>query len=259
MTKGGMTMTNKTTKRALLTSIMARFLCFTMLLGTTYAWFTDSVSSANNIIKSGNLDIGVYYAYPSDLVDGDIPADAWKPVTDEEPIFNNDALWEPGYTEAVFLKFVNEGTLALQYQMKIDILKEVIGKNEADEDIQLSKYINAYACNCFSWDYKDYLFAEREDAISPEGAPTPYYDTLYNAANGDVATPNGDNPLSLDSWQWLEPAETTYATIVLWMPTTVGNEVNYKTGTTAPQIDLGMTVLATQFAYEEDSFGKDYD
>ena len=50
-------MKKNSTKRALITSVVALFLCFTMLLGTTYAWFTDSVSSANNIIKAGNLDI----------------------------------------------------------------------------------------------------------------------------------------------------------------------------------------------------------
>ena len=47
----------KTTKRALLSSVLALFLCFAMLIGTTFAWFTDSVTSANNIITSGNLDI----------------------------------------------------------------------------------------------------------------------------------------------------------------------------------------------------------
>ena len=52
-------MTNKTTKRALLSSVVALFLCFAMLLGTTYAWFTDSATSANNIIKSGNLKINL--------------------------------------------------------------------------------------------------------------------------------------------------------------------------------------------------------
>ena len=54
-------MTNKTTKRALLSSTVALFLCFAMLLGTTYAWFTDEVTSANNVIKSGTLDVVLDY------------------------------------------------------------------------------------------------------------------------------------------------------------------------------------------------------
>ena len=84
-------MTNKSTKRALLTSIMALFLCFTMLLGTTYAWFTDSVSSANNIIAAGNLDIELYHADK-----GTNSAD--EKVTGETKLFDDvdSNLWEPG-------------------------------------------------------------------------------------------------------------------------------------------------------------------
>ena len=51
----------KTTKRALLFSVLSMVLCVSMLMGTTFAWFTDSVTSANNIIKSGNLDLEVEY------------------------------------------------------------------------------------------------------------------------------------------------------------------------------------------------------
>jgi predicted ribosomally synthesized peptide with SipW-like signal peptide len=46
-----------TTKQMLFLSAVSLFLCMSMLIGTTYAWFTDSVSSANNIIKAGNLDV----------------------------------------------------------------------------------------------------------------------------------------------------------------------------------------------------------
>jgi predicted ribosomally synthesized peptide with SipW-like signal peptide len=57
-----MIMTKKrSTKTALLMSVLSLFLCFSMLLGTTYAWFTDSVSSANNIITAGNLDVVLEY------------------------------------------------------------------------------------------------------------------------------------------------------------------------------------------------------
>lgn len=253
-------MAKKHTKKALFTSVMSLVLCFAMLVGTTFAWFTDSVSSGVNTIQSGNLDIGVYYALPSDVVDGDISEEKWKPVKQDESLFNNEALWEPGYTEAVFLKFVNEGSLALEYQLGVDILSEEIGKSMVGNDIQLSNYIQAYACNSFSWDYKDYLFTSREDAIDPAGAPDPFYDTLFNAANGAVNTPNNENPLSMDSWQWLDVEETTYATIVLWMPTSVGNEANHD-GENLPSIKLGLNVVATQYnaVHEKDSFDEDYD
>ena len=55
-------MKKSTTKRALFLSFASMFLCFAMLLGTTYAWFTDSVNSGVNTIVAGNLDVGLEYA-----------------------------------------------------------------------------------------------------------------------------------------------------------------------------------------------------
>ena len=49
--------TKKATKRALLTSVMALVMCVVMLVGTTFAWFTDTASTGVNKIQAGNLDI----------------------------------------------------------------------------------------------------------------------------------------------------------------------------------------------------------
>ena len=77
-------MNNKATKRALVSSVMALFLCFAMLLGTTFAWFTDSVISGNNKITAGNLDVELDY-----YVDGE-----WVSVNGSTDIFDDEALWE---------------------------------------------------------------------------------------------------------------------------------------------------------------------
>ncbi|MBQ3552287.1 MAG: hypothetical protein IJA35_03910, partial [Clostridia bacterium] len=50
------------TKKALISSVIALVLCATMLLGTTFAWFTDTVESSGNIIKSGDLEVKMYWA-----------------------------------------------------------------------------------------------------------------------------------------------------------------------------------------------------
>ena len=51
-------MTNrKSTKRALLGSVMAMVLCLAMLIGATFAWFTDTASTGVNKIQAGNLDV----------------------------------------------------------------------------------------------------------------------------------------------------------------------------------------------------------
>ena len=107
-------MTNlKTTKRALFSSVIALLVCFTMLIGTTFAWFTDSVTSANNIIKSGNLDVEMFWAEGTE----DPATAAWEDAS-ETAIFDYDN-WEPGYVDVKHVQIKNNGTLALKYQVKI--------------------------------------------------------------------------------------------------------------------------------------------
>ena len=55
-------MKQTTTKRRVLASFLSLALCVSMLVGSTYAWFTDTVTSSGNIIKSGTLDVGMLWA-----------------------------------------------------------------------------------------------------------------------------------------------------------------------------------------------------
>jgi len=104
-------MTKRRTKRTLIMSLVSMILCCAMFIGTTFAWFTDSVESANNIIVAGNLDVELEYY--------DTTAQEWKTVG-TEPLFDEDALWEPGHTEVAYLKIKNAGSLALKYQLGIN-------------------------------------------------------------------------------------------------------------------------------------------
>ncbi|MBO5123000.1 MAG: hypothetical protein J6B99_07530, partial [Oscillospiraceae bacterium] len=108
-------MSKKTTKRALAMSFVSVFLCVCMLVGTTFAWFTDSVTSSNNIIKSGTLDVEMYWAKGNEAVP---TTDAGWTNAATGAIFNSQ-LWEPGYVEARHIKIENKGTLALKYQLNI--------------------------------------------------------------------------------------------------------------------------------------------
>ncbi len=245
-------------RKALVSSTLALILCVSMFIGNTFAWFTDTASTSVNRIQAGNLDIEVYYATPADLVDGKVPDDAWKKISADESVFDEDALWEPGYTQIVYFKLVNEGSLALKYQLRINIVNEVLGKNKSGEDIQLSNYIQAYVVNSPD---QNYLFATRDAALHPQGAPDKFSDTLYNAANLgiDTASNGKDTELSLSSEHVLVSKDDVfYATLVLWMPDTVGNEANHD-GVHIPSIDLGINVYATQHTYEYDSNDNQYD
>ena len=101
-------MSKKSTKKALIMSVISLLACVSMLVGSTFAWFTDSVTSAGNKIQAGTLQIDL------ELLDGN----NWVSIKDNpQPIFNYD-LWEPGYTEVKVLKIENEGSLALQWVAK---------------------------------------------------------------------------------------------------------------------------------------------
>ena len=104
-------MSKKSTKRALLMSILSLLLCVTMLMGTTFAWFTDNVTSGRNTIQSGNLDVELEYYNGT----------AWKSVEAATDLFENE-LWEPGHTEVVYLRLSNLGSLALKYQLGINVV-----------------------------------------------------------------------------------------------------------------------------------------
>ena len=218
----------KSTKRALLMSALSLLMCVSMLIGSTFAWFTDSVTSNNNIIKSGNLDVELEY------YDGD----SWEKVTATTNVFEENTLWEPGHTEVVYLKVSNLGTLALKYNLGINIVNEVESVNVAGEALRLSDYI---------------VF----DAI--EDVDTPYADRAAARAavtEADVAKLSAGYTLPGEILAG-EPAE--YVALVVYMPESTGNEANYRTGEVAPEITLGINLMATQMTAEIDSFNNQYD
>lgn len=99
----------KSTKRALLMSTLSLLMCVSMLIGSTFAWFTDSVTSGTNKIQAGNLKIDL------ELLDKE---KGWTSIKkDQTAIFDYDR-WEPGYTDVKILKIENEGTLALKWYAK---------------------------------------------------------------------------------------------------------------------------------------------
>ncbi|MBC8534239.1 SipW-dependent-type signal peptide-containing protein [Yeguia hominis] len=109
---------SKSTKRALITSALAILMCIAMLIGTTFAWFTDTASTAVNKIQSGNLDVALEMS-----TDGT----TWESAEGKTLTFKtkdnraaDQILWEPGCTyELPQLRVVNKGNLALKYKIQI--------------------------------------------------------------------------------------------------------------------------------------------
>ena len=106
------------TKRSLFHSLIALLLCFTTLLGTTFAWFTDVSFSKGNIIQTGNLKAEMYWAD-----DYNAPTAEWTNAKDG-PVFTYDN-WEPGYTDVKYIKVKNEGNLSFKWQLTIEAENEL--------------------------------------------------------------------------------------------------------------------------------------
>ena len=119
----------KATKRALLTSVMALVMCVVMLLGTTFAWFTDTATANVNKIEAGKLDVELYYGDTADGANGT----NWSELVNGSPALkfiqaNNttgaEFYWEPGGTYSLpALKVVNKGNLNLKYKIEITGIK----------------------------------------------------------------------------------------------------------------------------------------
>ncbi len=220
---------SKSTKRALITSALAILMCAAMLIGATFAWFTDTASTAVNKIQAGNLDIELEYS--KDFTE-------WIKVNDTTKLFEESALWEPGRMEVVYLRVKNAGNLALKYTLGIYNLYENRGKNVAGDFYYLSNFVKLGAAEA------DAAYADRAAAIS---AVQDSAKTLKSI--GDTGVVGAD--LAVNN-------EKVYA-MVLYMPTEVGNEANPKNKSWAAKVSFGIRVSATQAVSEYDSYGNTYD
>ena len=124
-------MTNrKSTKRALLGSVMAMVLCLAMLVGATFAWFTDTASTGVNKIQAGKLDVALEMKDAS----GNWVSAEGKTLDFVKAAAGEQVLWEPGCTYTLpELRVVNNGNLALKYMIKITGIKGDAKLNEAIE------------------------------------------------------------------------------------------------------------------------------
>ena len=224
-------MTKTNSKKALLSSAFALVLSVAMLIGTTFAWFTDTASTGINKIQAGNLDVKLMYS--TDMV-------TWKEATSTTQLFNDDALWEPGHTELVYLKVVNAGNLALKYEMTTNSYDKERGKNANGDLFYIDKYLKIGVAETQN------VFESRSAAIDAIAANEKSMEKEIQITNG---------------WTVLNPnAESAPFAVVIYMPTTVGNEANNVQSWRHPSLKgFGLVVNATQATVESDSFGKDND
>lgn len=202
-----------------------------MLVGSTFAWFTDSVTNTGNRIQAGNLEIDL-------LMDKEENGTYTSIAGGKGEIFNeaqiaqnsNKTLWEPGKTQIVYLGVQNKGSLALKYNILLDVTDN--GLVGALEYAVLDGAQASDLADVTDW----------EALKAMEGAQTGDI-----AAGRTIAAPNG----CLDEIANGTKDETDYFALAVHMKEDAGNEYQGK------DITIDVTVVATQATAEEDGFGND--
>jgi predicted ribosomally synthesized peptide with SipW-like signal peptide len=206
-------------KKSLLMSAISLLLCISMLIGSTFAWFTDEVVSSGNKIQSGTLNVDL------ELLDKE--TGKWNSLKEsQDPIFNYDK-WEPGYVDTKILKVENEGNLALKWVAKfysekqLSILADVIDVYVRPSDSEIGypadRNLDGYACV------------------------------------GNLRT--FINSIEETTYGTLEAKEVSYLGIALKMREEAGND--YQNLSLGGAFDI--RIFATQHTSEADSFGNMYD
>lgn len=210
--------------RTYLTSLLCMMLCVTMLLGTTYAWFTSEVTTAGNEIQVGTMRV--------DLTDANN-----KSLANVGGLFGSGSVkWEPGATQIETVKVINYGDLAFDYALYLSTLN-----TNAGDLATVGKYIDVYittngATAKSAQDLKDsWIRVGTLAEVARNG---------YMLANGSCTTPASEGGDVLDTVKIAlhMPAEVTETSIM-------GKKIT----------NLGIKLMATQKVYEADVFGPGYD
>ncbi len=188
--------------------------------GATLAWFSDK-DSVRNELQIGLLDLDV--SYRNDIVK------EYTPLQGTTKAFNDQALYEPGYTQVVYLKIENKGNMPFDYKVAVTVEDFKNGKNAWGEEIYLPNYLR-YGV----------VFAKSEGELTEMVS-----DRLEARAHAPY------NWGSLGTWS--EPApypfgigeDPHYAALIIYMPEEVGDVANYR-GFQEPYVELGIKVQARQ-------------
>ena len=228
-------MRKSTTKRALLMSSLAILLSVSMLVCTTFAWFTDTVSSGTNTIVAGNLDIELYHSN--------------KEVTDEkvEPttkLFTDVALWEPGAMVYEEFYVENHGNLALKYQFTLNALKATEVEDAEGNKVSFASMLKVAVVEKANYNY------DRAAILA---------DTTLNWNPIETFTLSGELE-GYDKDTDTEYPSDVFGIIIYWQPSDNDNLFNMNNGKTdTVSIELGVNLFATQDNVEADGFDNMYD
>lgn len=208
-------------KAALALSACLFVLWWALGTGATLAWFTD-VEEVRNEFHIGQLDLDV--SYKNDLVKD------YTQLDGADRVFYDDALYEPGYTQVVYLKIESDGDVDFNYKIAVTVEGWSIGTSVLGNSIYLPDYLN-YGV----------VFAKTEAELSQLLADRLQARNESDAFWGRLDTWSENSPYAFD----VKNDDAHYAALIVYMPEEIGNAANYR-GITQPKVELGVTVFAQQ-------------
>ncbi len=204
-------------KIALALSLCGMIVWAVLGTGTSLAWFADTSPEVNNIFHFADFELVVSQRQE----DG-----SWKKVDSQTEVFDNEALYEPGYTQVVYLKIENKGDRDFNFDTAVSVNGYVLATNVFGNRFNLQDYLLFGLSTAETEQEMDRNVPDREAAMQ-------------------IATQKLNNYYSLPNVITLAPNEASYMTIVVRMPEDVTNVANYR-GDTVPQVDLGIIIKAEQ-------------
>ena len=207
-------------KRNILVSALTIAFCVILCLGTTFAFFADGATSANNKVHAGTLQVDFQLLQKGST-------ENWTSIKQSNaPIFSEDTVWEPGYTDIKVLRVVNNGALSIHWEARYASQTPLTDlANALEVYIKVSDTSFAYPtarAELDSWEKMSFV---------------EFINNINEELNGDLAK-----------------NESSYFGIALRMDPNAGNEYQ---GLSLDYFDI--VIVATQSSDESDFFGNDYD
>ena len=203
-------------KIALILSLCA-FILWTILgTGASLAWFSDTSEEINNIFHFADFNVTVFHR----STDGN-----WTEIDSTTKIFDEKALYEPGYVQAVYLRVENNGTAPFRFDTAVNVNGCIEATNVFGQSFMLQEYLKFGLVTADTEADMENSVINRETAIEIADEPLHNY---YNSGSFELA-----------------PKSVKYIALIVRMPSEVGNVANYR-GDIIPKVELGITVRADQ-------------
>ncbi len=125
----------KAVKRSIILCALSLALCVALLVGSTFAWFSDSITNSGNTITAGNLTAQWSYRTLND------DTAAYEPVSEELALFSADTVWQPGEPHGYDFKVENTGSVDFEWELTID-LADTAGESQNNLTDVLEVYVD---------------------------------------------------------------------------------------------------------------------